>query len=78
MESPFYRYNLGLLNENFPEKNILAIKDIAKFEGKHYTTIQRKYNLPRDGITKVEYAHLISIWDKLSATKKRDIRKAIS
>ena len=78
MESPFYRYNLGLLNENFPDKNILSIKDVAEFEGKHYTTIQRKYNLPREGITKVEYAHLISIWNKIPDTKKRIIRKAIS
>lgn len=75
METPFYRHNLEALNEKFPNKNVLMIKDVAEFEGRHYTTIQRKYKLPRGGIPKTEYAHILSIWDKMPACEKRAIRK---
>lgn len=79
MESPFYRANLELLNTRFPDKDILSIKDIAEFEGKHRTSIYRKYKmLASDGITKAEYAQMISIWSKLPDSAKRSIRKTLS
>ena len=59
-EKELYRENLARIDESFPNREILSQKDCAEFLGLDRKTVKRRYGVSRDGITKVQFARLLS------------------
>lgn len=59
-----YRDNLELLNEAFPEKNLLRVVDVEKFTGLSRNTVLKRFKFMAGKpklISKADFARQISV-----------------
>ncbi len=55
-----FRDNLERIDKRFPDKELLQQKECAEYLGCSTDKVRRVYNIRSGGITKVEFARLIS------------------
>ncbi len=62
-EKEGYRENIALLNERYPEKDMLTIADVAAFIGCSERTVRRNicFNKATGRVTKADLARQVSI-----------------
>ena len=62
-EKEGYRDNMALLNERFPDKDMLGPGDVAQFMGVSWDTVRRRirFNAATKRISKADLARQISV-----------------
>ena len=59
-EKELYREYVERLDERFPDKEILTQRDCVDFLGLNVKTVKNRYNITKDGISKLKLARLLS------------------
>lgn len=59
-EKELYREYVERLDERFPDKEILTQRDCVDFLGLNVKTVKSRYNITKDGISKLKLARLLS------------------
>lgn len=61
-EKDGFRVNLERINEVFPDRELLSVSDISRFEGTARDTVRKRYTFNRFGkVTKADYARQVSV-----------------
>ena len=61
-EKSGYSLNIELLNDRFPEKDMLTISDVMTFTGKSYNTVKKRIAFSSMGlVSKADLARQISV-----------------
>lgn len=59
-EKEGFRDNLVRLDEKFPDREIISLKDCARFLGIDTRTVKKRYKITKAGVSKVQLARLLS------------------